>query len=699
MESVKSGRGRFGNPFSSAMSTREGYDIGLDGLRGISVIAVLLFHLEVPGFEGGYLGVDIFFVISGYLITGIIMAEIQAGRLSYKKFLTRRAKRLLPALFLVTLVTSIVAWLSYEPGQLSSFGNSVLGVATYTSNFVFMLGSGYFEQSSASTPLLHTWSLGVEEQFYVIFPLLLILLAKRGNKFVLWGGIGLASISLVSWIVLRETEIYPTLANWSFFLFPMRAWELGFGAILALIYTQIQSVSNLKKMSGPMAWLGFALILVSFILGSTHPDKGVPSLVAALGAICIIGFHHGTSLDRLLTAPTLVRLGLLSYGLYLWHYPIISFTKFHSGQEILNLNLQLTVVVLTVVLAYLSLRFLENPVRHSHWGSNHSIALGSGFVVLIASTGLFAKAPNWEYPVETRAADILEVNEWTYFENMDEGRFQLERLSGNLGFDPDTLVLGSSRIMQLGSVELERNVLNLSISGARLNELVVLGMEGAKRTEVGSVIIGTDPWILNSNFPVSRRFSTIPDMSEYLFQSTPTHKEDSNRTAGLAPSAQKGPIYEFHQKTSLSRSQIPTKREPELVAKKSRDGSHIYGLGSISKDYEPDIQDLSYAEMDNFSPSEVGKNQLIDFITYLQGLDLSVSLLMSPYHTDLYESIRDTNHGIIIAEHMILETGLKTGAEVIGSYDPSLSGCKSSEFYDGMHPKSECMAKVVSGIR
>lgn len=144
---------------------------------------------------------------------------------------------------------------------------------------------------------------------------------------------------------------------------------------------------------------------------------------------------------------------------------------------------------------------------------------------------------------------------------------------------------------------------------------------------------------------------------------------------------------------------MPTRDGPELISKKRRDGSRVSNISRVSKKYESDIQELSYAEMDNFSPSEVGKNQLIDFITYLQGLDLSVSLLMSPYHTDLYESIRDTNHGIIIAENMILETGLKTGAEVIGSYDPIFAGCKSSEFYDGMHPKSECMAKVVVGIR
>lgn len=697
MRSVKSRGGRFSKTFSSRMIDREGYEIGLDGLRGISVLVVLLFHLNVPGFDGGYLGVDIFFVISGYLITSIIMADIRARKFSYRKFLTRRAKRLLPALFLVTLVTAVMAWLSFGPGQLSKFGTSMVGVATYTSNFVFMLDTGYFQQSSASTPLLHTWSLGVEEQFYIIFPLLLILLAKKDIKFVLWGGIWLTSISLFFWIFLRETSISPTLANWSFFLLPMRAWELGLGAILALVHRQIQTSSILNRISAHLAWIGFFLLLVSFVLGSAYPDKGIPSLIAAIGAVFIIGFHRGTSLERVLAIPALVRLGLLSYGLYLWHYPIISFSKFYSGQEILDLNLQVVAGALSFVLAYLSLRFVENPVRNSNWRTTDSMAVSSVFVILVASTGLLAKTPNWEYPVEARAADILETHQWTYFENMDEGLFQLERLEGNLGFDPETLILGSSRIMQLGSVELESSVLNVSISGARLNHLVVLGVEGTKRTQVEKVIIGVDPWIVNKNFPVDGRYSSLPDLSEYLvMDELSSGLQSSSSPASVSKG---GPIFDFHRKTTLSSYEVPTKDEPELLSKKDKYGRQIYNTTRVSKNYDPDFQDLSYAEMDDFTPSEPSKDQLIDFIMFLQEHDLSVSLLMSPYHPDLYEYIRDTDHGIIRAETMILQTGLETGAEVLGSYDPLFSGCESGEFYDGMHPKSSCMIRVVSGIR
>ena len=211
----------------------------LDGLRGVAVIAVVLYHLDLPGFAGGWLGVDAFFVISGFLITGIIVSEIERGHFHYGRFLLKRAKRLLPALAAMTLVTTVFAWTTFNAAQLSRFGDSVVGVAGYFSNITFMLDNSYFRQSAATTPLLHTWSLAVEEQFYILFPLILIVVFASNKLSITPVLLTLTSLSLAAWLFMKQTEFSSMLSDWSFYLLPTRAWEFGVGALLAVVLGSI----------------------------------------------------------------------------------------------------------------------------------------------------------------------------------------------------------------------------------------------------------------------------------------------------------------------------------------------------------------------------------------------------------------------------------------------------------------------------
>ena len=207
----------------------DSYRPDVDGLRALAIIPVVLFHARVAGFSGGFVGVDVFFVISGFLITRLITKEIENGAFRYLSFWERRARRLLPPMILVIAVSSILAYQILFPEELKAFGRSVVAISGFASNIYFWLKSGYFEAPAETVPLLHTWSLAVEEQFYLLFPAVLVALSglPRLRRIGVVGGIGIASFALSVWWV----AVSPSAA---FYLLPSRAWELMLGAVLAL---------------------------------------------------------------------------------------------------------------------------------------------------------------------------------------------------------------------------------------------------------------------------------------------------------------------------------------------------------------------------------------------------------------------------------------------------------------------------------
>lgn len=365
----------------------------VDGLRALAVLPVILFHAGFGAFSGGYVGVDVFFVISGFLITSIITNELRAGRFSVIGFYERRARRILPALFVVMALCLPAAWLLMLPAEAAAFGRSLVAVSVFGSNVLFWRSSGYFDLAAEEKPLLHTWSLGVEEQFYIVFPLLLALCWRGGARRLAWL---LASLALLSLLVSQwALERY---ALGSFFLAPTRAWELLAGALVALGCNQ---ALRFRPVAGwPLRWqgalglAGLALVLVPvFVYDGKTPFPGIAALPPVLGTVLVLAFVlPGSWAHRFLTLPPVLWLGLISYSAYLWHQPLLAFARL-SQPGTPPAWLLATMAALSLVLAHLSWRFVEAPFRaRSRWTRRAIFQASAAGTALFITLGLSAAA-------------------------------------------------------------------------------------------------------------------------------------------------------------------------------------------------------------------------------------------------------------------------------------------------------------------
>lgn len=335
------------------------YRADIDGLRAVAILPVLLFHAGLPGFSGGFVGVDVFFVISSFLITSIISGEIARGDFSLVTFYERRARRILPALTAMMLACFAVGALVLMPSELDALGKSAFATTFFAANFHFAASLGYFAPAADFSPLLHTWSLAVEEQFYLFFPLLLLLLYRLGGWRTTFRALFLLSAASFALSVAALSH----RPNWSFYLLPFRAWELGLGACLALLPA---SRNMPGRMADALALAGLAAILLPVVLYGDHTAfPGVAALPPVLGAIAIIhaGRSGGTLVTRLLSTKPMIWFGLISYSLYLWHWPIFAFLRSARGVVELPLSLSLLGIVLSVLLSALSYRWVEKPFR------------------------------------------------------------------------------------------------------------------------------------------------------------------------------------------------------------------------------------------------------------------------------------------------------------------------------------------------
>lgn len=336
------------------------YRPDIDGLRAIAVLAVVLYHYGIGGINGGFVGVDIFFVISGFLITGIIHKEITRGDFSFSGFYERRIRRIFPALFAMLLVTLFVAAWLLLPSDLVRLGNSAIATLLFGSNLLFWRKSSYFDISSEYNPLLHTWSLAVEEQFYIGLPILLILLQRYGKgwlKAVLFV-CTIVSFALCVWMqALRPSA--------TFFLLPFRAWELLLGGLLAVgVVPPIVSRPLRETFSG-LALVALLWSLTWIKAGPAFPGWQAAIPVLATAVLLHAGTYGDSQVKRLLSLRPLVFVGLISYSLYLWHWPLLVFVRYRNGMAPLEPDLSWLLLAVALLLAIASYRWVETPFRRS----------------------------------------------------------------------------------------------------------------------------------------------------------------------------------------------------------------------------------------------------------------------------------------------------------------------------------------------
>ena len=345
----------------------------IDGLRAIAILPVIFYHAGLQIFSGGYVGVDIFFVISGYLISSIILSEIETGKFSLINFYQRRARRILPALFCVILISTPFAWFILLPADLELFGNSAFSALTFWSNYIFYFEIDYFETSSKLKPLLHTWSLSIEEQFYIIYPILLIFFFKFGKKtFIIFLIISaITSLTLAQWAgnlkftypyFEKEFLFFNQSSLTNFFLPIGRIWELIIGILIAFYIKKNGQPNRFNEILTL-----FGLILIFYSIFTFTPETNYPSfhtLLPTIGTGLLILFMNSkTFIHKIFSQKLLVFIGLISYSAYLYHFPIFTFIEYSNYLEN-SLLLKIILILITFFISFVSWKYIEKPFRN-----------------------------------------------------------------------------------------------------------------------------------------------------------------------------------------------------------------------------------------------------------------------------------------------------------------------------------------------
>ena len=345
----------------------------IDGLRAIAILPVIFYHAGLQIFSGGYVGVDIFFVISGYLISSIILSEIETGKFSIINFYQRRARRILPALFCVILISTPFAWFILLPADLELFGNSAFSALTFWSNYIFYFEIDYFETSSKLKPLLHTWSLSIEEQFYIIYPILLIFFFKFGKKtFIIFLIISaITSLTLAQWAgnlkftypyFEKEFLFFNQSSLTNFFLPIGRIWELIIGILIAFYIKKNGQPNRFNEILTL-----FGLMLIFYSVFTFTPETNYPSfhtLLPTIGTGLLILFMNSkTFIHKIFSQKLLVFIGLISYSAYLYHFPIFTFIEYSNYLEN-SLLLKIILILITFFISFVSWKYIEKPFRN-----------------------------------------------------------------------------------------------------------------------------------------------------------------------------------------------------------------------------------------------------------------------------------------------------------------------------------------------
>lgn len=363
--------------------TNASYRPEIDGLRAIAVLSVILFHLNPGLLPGGYMGVDVFFVISGYLITALIKKDLAHNQFKFSTFYLRRIKRIIPALYVLLFVVTIAAFVVLLPTDLKDYGRSLLSQSVFSSNIYFYLKSDYFDTPSLLKPILHTWSLSVEEQFYIFYPVLLVFLSKLPGKYTSY-----ILLLLITGAIAASYYVYDHNQSAVFYLSPFRSWQLLLGAVLNFIPLKLKSPD--KPFSEIFTWAGLLAVFYSLVCMSKNtPMHGLSSIVPTIGtALIIVGNSNKlTSAGRILAFKPINYTGKISYSLYLWHWPLIVFYMYILGDHI-SLISGCGIFAVSYLLAFLSYQYIETPFRYT----NILKTLKTSFLFTLAGAVIFLVA-------------------------------------------------------------------------------------------------------------------------------------------------------------------------------------------------------------------------------------------------------------------------------------------------------------------
>jgi peptidoglycan/LPS O-acetylase OafA/YrhL len=440
----------------------------IDGLRGIAILAVLLNHVDRSLLPGGYVGVDVFFVISGYLITGILRRDISAQDFSFSHFYSRRVKRLLPAGGVMAALTAVGAAFLLLPKEFKEFGTSMAAYALMATNFLFWKWDDYFAGQHASWPLLHTWSLAVEEQFYLLFPWLIWNLRQRSQLCQVTVMVALSGLSFAfsTW----QTQVDPRSA---YYLLPSRAWEMLAGALVAYLPAMTSSFVQ-KRIVGTLAII--AIVLPMHLYSEQTPFPGIAAVPPVLGTAMILYLIDSEAylLKRLLSSSALVLTGKMSYSLYLWHWPVLVLLRYPwSGMpETLPPLLVPTAVIISFVIAWLSYRYIESPCRRVALPDQYVLALALLSIIGFTFAGLAIRQAQG-YPSRLPRSSVRFAAGATDFHPRASETFHLSLAEVCCG-----------RLPLIGEVPPTRGVTFVVWGDSHANALVPAFDEAAKRRKV-----------------------------------------------------------------------------------------------------------------------------------------------------------------------------------------------------------------------
>ena len=672
----------------------------INGLRALAVIPVIFFHAGFDSFNKGFIGVDIFFVISGYLITTLILKDLINKNFSIKFFFERRARRILPALYFVMFITIPVAWILLGRNELSSYLKSLISTTFFLSNFFFWSEIPYFATESYFKPLLHTWSLSIEEQFYIFFPFLLVFIYKFNKKLIIY----VLKIIFVLSLLLCFLSLTKA-PNANFYFTFSRVWELSVGGIIA--YLIINTRYNFSKLTNNILSLFGLIIIIYNFLFNIYSSHIPTALFPVIGTALIIFFtNKDTFVGKFLSIKIFVSIGIISYSLYLWHYPIFAFAKNYYSE--INMQLKFLIILFSFIVSILSFKFIEKPFRNNNFISLNCfiklIIFKTFFLVVFSllTFNYFQKKGG----KESILAQLLAQNNIIFSQAMDERIFIKNRIIYE-NYNPQILVIGSSRVMQLSQTELKEKTLNLSVSGASIEDQIAITEMALEKFNPKIIYLGADPWLFNKHNNQKRWKSIKSEYHKNLMNIDSWSNKEKNinfikknlineNDKIIHLNVSESILEKIYSKVNInSNFDLPTKIHPtQYKSLILRDGKRVYDLEYQNQKKKEEL--LVYSSMNRYEFSIKQFQGYDNFLDYLINYHKKeVILVLSPYYNPSFEFTVKKIPAYLEIEKKFIDLAAKHNIKILGSYDPKLANCKNYEFYDSMHPKDDCMKKLI----